>query len=292
MKKLFLGAVVAMVALCSCNKTSAPSASLKTDIDTLSYELGMLNANGLKNYLVQRLGVDTTYMDEFYKGLMEAAQAGKNAKKTAYFAGLQIGQQVGTQMYEGINEQLFAGDSTQHISMRNFLAAFIAATEGKAIFNIDSVQKGIQGKVEACHAKYCLQQYAANKEAGEKFLAQKKGEEGVKELANGVLYKVIKEGNGPIPTTADKCLVCYEGKLVDGKVFDSTYDRLKGEPTEIEVEHMIPGWIEALTHMPQGSVWELYIPYDQAYGADERGNDIKPFSALIFKLELKEVKKQ
>ena len=90
MKKLVLVAVSVVMIFGSCSKSAAPTASLKTDIDTISYELGMINSAGVKQYLSERLGVDTTYMDEFYKGLVEAANSSDNKKKAAYFAGIQM----------------------------------------------------------------------------------------------------------------------------------------------------------------------------------------------------------
>ena len=97
------------------------------------------------------------------------------------------------------------------------------------------------------------------------------------------LYKVIKEGNGVIPSDTSLVKVHYEGRLIDNEIIDSSYKR--GEPTTFRVNQLIKGLTEALTHMPEGSLWEIYIPQDMAYGEREQG-DIKPYSALIFKVEL------
>ena len=110
----------------------------------------------------------------------------------------------------------------------------------------------------------------------------------MKKLANGVQYKVIKEGNGPIPTDSTKVKIHYEGKTIDGNVFDSSYQR--GEPADMIPTQLVPGFAEALKNMPVGSTWEIYIPADQAYGEREAGS-IKPFSTLIFKVELLEIVK-
>jgi len=123
-------------------------------------------------------------------------------------------------------------------------------------------------------------------EAGEKFLAENKTKEGVITTESGLQYKVIKEGTGATPTEADKVKVHYEGKLLDGTVFDSSYERK--EPLEFRVKGVIPGWTEVLQLMKEGSIYEVYIPYNLAYG--ERGNgSIKPFSMLTFKIELLKV---
>lgn len=292
MKKMILMAAVAMVAFGSCNKGTSPSASLKTDVDTLSYELGMANSRGLKMYLAERLGVDTAYMDEFYKGLVQAAKAGDDKKKAAYFAGIQIGQQLGTQMYKGINYQLFGEDSTKTISLNNLIAGFVDGTKGKgAKIDMKTVEKEIQGRMETFRSKNLQNVYGANKAAGEKYLAANASKAGVKKFPNGLQYKVIKEGTGAIPADTSKVLVSYEGRLIDGTIFDSSYKNNDGKPIEITVNQMIPGWVEALTHMPEGSVWELYVPQELAYGSREAGDKVKPFSALIFKLELVKVEK-
>ena len=112
--------------------------------------------------------------------------------------------------------------------------------------------------------------------------------EGIKTLANGVLYEVITEGKGATPTASDRVKVHYEGKLIDGTVFDSSYER--NEPAEFRCNQVIPGWTEALTHMPVGSKWIVYIPQEQAYGSSNTGN-IKPFSALTFTIELQDIVK-
>ena len=117
MKKITLLAAAAIVAagFASCGK-STPKADLKTNVDSLSYAIGMAQTQGLKEYLVSNLGVDTAYIDEFIKGLNEGANAGDDKKKAAYYAGIQIGQQISNQMVRGINHELFGEDSTKTIS--------------------------------------------------------------------------------------------------------------------------------------------------------------------------------
>ncbi|MBE0644006.1 MAG: FKBP-type peptidyl-prolyl cis-trans isomerase [Bacteroidetes bacterium] len=128
-----------------------------------------------------------------------------------------------------------------------------------------------------------------NKEAGEKFLAENKNKEGVITTASGLQYKVIKMGDGPKPTSSDKVKVHYRGTLIDGKQFDSSYDR--GEPAVFPVTGVIPGWTEALQLMPVGSKWEVYLPASIAYGDRGAGQDIGPNSTLIFTVELLGIEK-
>ena len=129
--------------------------------------------------------------------------------------------------------------------------------------------------------------YGDIKVAGEKFLAENAKKQDVKVLESGVQYKILKAGTGPVPTASQKVKVHYEGRTLDGNVFDSSYKR--GEPTDFRCNQVIKGWTEALTHMPVGSTWEVYIPYHLAYGERGAGDDIKPFSMLIFKIELLEI---
>ena len=290
--KKFTFAAIALIAALAASFTScgnSPKANLKNDIDTVSYTIGMVQTQGLKEYLVNQLGVDTTYMDAFIKGLNEGANAGDDKKTAAYYAGIQIGQQISNQMVKGLNHELFGEDSTKTISMKNFLAGFIAGTTGKnQLMTIDQASELAQTKMQIIKAREAEKQYGENKAAGEKFLAENAKKEGVKVLPSGVQYKVIKEGSGEIPADSSTVIVNYEGKTIDGTVFDSSYKR--GEPATFPANRVIKGWTEALVHMPVGSVWEVYIPQELAYGERSTGQ-LKPFSALVFKIELVGIKK-
>ena len=286
MKKLFIGAMMmafAAATFVSCGN-STPKADLKDEVDTLSYAMGMAQTQGLKEYLSDRLQIDTAYMDDFIKGLNDGANAGDDKKKAAYYAGIQIGQQISNQMVKGINHEVFGEDSTKSISLKNFMAGFITGTTGKkGLMTVEQAAQVAQAKMMAIKAKNMEKEYGPNKVAGEKFLAANKKKPGVVTLPSGVQYKVIKEGNGPMPKDTSMVKVQYEGKTIDGKVFDSSYKR--GEPISLRANQVIKGWTEALVHMPVGSVWEVYIPQNLAYGEREQGQ-IKPFSVLIFKIEL------
>ena len=286
MKKLFFGAMMmafAAATFVSCGN-STPKADLKDEVDTLSYAMGMAQTQGLKEYLSDRLQIDTAYMDDFIKGLNDGANAGDDKKKAAYYAGIQIGQQISNQMVKGINHEVFGGDSTKTISLKNFMAGFVSGTTGKkGLMTIEQAGRIAQEKMVSIKAKAMEKQYGPKKVAGEKFLAANKKKPGVVTLPSGVQYKVIKEGNGPMPKDTSMVKVQYEGKTIDGNVFDSSYKR--GEPVSLRANQVIKGWTEALVHMPVGSVWEVYIPQNLAYGEREQGQ-IKPFSVLIFKIEL------
>ena len=289
MKKFTFAAIaaVAAVMMWSCGN-GTPKASLRSDVDTVSYAIGMAQTQGLKDYLVGRLGVDTAYMDEFIKGLNEGANAGDDKKKAAYYAGIQIGQQISNQMVKGINHELFGEDSTKTISLKNFMAGFISGTVGKGgLMTVDSAQRVAQEMMRTIKAKNMEKEFGPNKKAGEEFLKANAKKEGIKVLPSGVQYKVIKEGSGALPKDTSRVKVHYEGKTLEGKVFDSSYKR--GQPTDFRANQVIKGWTDALVHMPAGSIWEVYIPQELAYGERQQGADIKPFSMLIFKIELIEV---
>ena len=285
MKKISILAVAAIAAaMVSCGN-GTPKADIKTDIDTLSYAVGMAQTRGLKEYLVQRMGMDTAYIDDFVKGLNESVNAGDDKKKAAYYAGLQIGQQISQQMIKGLNYELFGEDSTQTVSLNNFMAA----TTGKGeLMTLDSAAVLAETMMVTIKDKQINERYADNKVASEKFMAEIAKKEGIQTLGDGIYYEVITEGKGEIPADTDRVKVDYEGTLINDSVFDSSYKR--GEPTTFMCKQVIPGWTKALTHMPVGSTWKVYIPQEQAYGSQDRGM-IKPFSALVFKIELHSIEK-
>lgn len=288
MKKLSIVAAMAIVAagFTACGN-GTPKASLKSDLDSMSYAIGMAQTQGLREYLVDRLGVDTAYMAEFIKGLNEGANAGDNKKKAAYYAGIQIGQQISNQMMKGINHEVFGDDSTKTISMKNFMAGFVSGTTGKqGLMTVEQAQTIAQTKMQEIRARELEKTYGSNKKEGENFLAKNAKKDGVKTLKSGVQYRVIKEGTGAIPADTSLVKVHYEGRLLNDSVFDSSYKR--GEPITLRCNQTIKGWTDAMVHMPAGSIWEVYIPQDLAYGEREQGI-IKPFSVLVFKIELLEV---
>ena len=127
----------------------------------------------------------------------------------------------------------------------------------------------------------------AFKAEGEAWLKENASKEGVVVLPSGLQYKVLKEGSGRKPGRTDKVRCHYEGRLTNGMKFDSSYDR--GEPAVFGLNQVISGWTEGLQLMSEGSVWELYIPYQMAYGEAGAHGSIPPCAALVFKVELLKV---
>ena len=288
MKKVtFMMTLAAAAALTSCT-AQAPKANLSTDIDSLSYAIGMARTEGLDQFLMQQ-GIDSTQMAEFIKGFNEGA-AKIDKKDVAYMTGLQVGQMVSKQWVEGFNQQIFGNDSTQSLSRENLLAGFIAGVVGKGQMDKMFAQGYMQSQMEVVREKALKKQYADVIAEGEKFLAEKKAKEGVVTTESGLQYKILTKGTGEIPADTSYVQVNYKGTLIDGTEFDSSYKRKdkdgKSQPATFRANQVIKGWTEALTMMPVGSKWELYIPYDLAYGSRATGADIKPFSTLIFEVEL------
>ena len=288
MKKIVLfAAIAAATGLASCT-AQAPKANLKSEIDSLSYMMGITNTQGLMDFASQRLGVDSAQYADFIKGIQAGiSQTAKSEK--AYIAGIQIGQQLSGDMFQNINSQLFGNDSTQTLSKDNFLAGFFEALKGAGV-SMEDAKQFVQTRTEAIKAKALEEKYGENKAAGEKFLEENKSKEGVVTTESGLQYKIIKAGKGEIPTKESTVKVNYKGTLIDGTEFDSSYKR--NAPATFRADQVIKGWTEALTMMPVGSKWELYIPQELAYGARETGGQIKPFSTLIFEVELLEIEKK
>lgn len=283
MKKIATVAVmaIAVASLTACGN-KAKKGNLKTDIDSLSYAIGLEQSQGVDRFLQQQ-GIDSTYINEFIKGIEEGLNDKDDKKKQAHNMGVSVGVQL-SQMKDNINRSLFGNDSTQSIEMKKFVAGFKAGAKGKGeVMTLDQARIVEQTLVKKVQDAAAEKNYGENKRKSEAFIAKKAQEAGVQKLGKGVLYKVIKAGTGAVPTTQQTVKIEYEGKTVDGKVFDTTEKR---GAANMPVSGVIPGFTEALTHMPVGSTWEVYIPADAAYGSRQMSDDIKPFSALIFKITL------
>lgn len=258
-------------------------------VEVFSYAIGLANTNGLKNYLATRMNVDTAYIADFLKGFDMPAPTDEVKRMQALCAGVEIRQQLQNQIIPGVNRQIDDSDSVQTIIEAKFIEGFRAGIAGEAtLLSMDSAQAVSQKQMTYYNKVKMERKYGANREEGETFLKANAKKDSVQTLPSGVQYKVLTKGSGEVPTATSKVKVNYEGRLIDGTVFDSSYKR--NQPATFGCNQVIKGWTEALTHMPVGSKWEIYIPQELAYGEREAGK-IKPFSTLIFTVELLEIEK-
>lgn len=285
MKKiLMMAAAAAMTAMTftACNGGGNPK--LNDEVDTLVYDLGVAQSDGLKQYMAMQLGVDTTYLDEFIKGMKEGAINEANPKKDAYMQGLTVGKQI-QGMAKGLSEKVYAGDSAKSININLLLAGFIDGLKNKSNITPQEAGTKFNELLETIDQANTDRLYGENKAAGEKYLAENAKKEGVTTLPSGLQYKVISAGTGSVPADTAVVKVNYEGRLIDGTVFDSSYDHNSPIEVNLATPNVIPGWVEILKQMPYGSKWEVTIPAEMAYGARDMGQ-IKPYSTLIFTMEL------
>ncbi len=203
----------------------------------------------------------------------------------SYAVGVLAGEEV-KQLFE-MSRARFA---TMNVSFDDELAkqTIIAVLNGeKASLTGESAVKMLNSAMEKAHEEML----AANKKKGEDFLAENAKQKGVVTTASGLQYKILKKvKKGEVPADSSTVKVHYEGRTLDGNVFDSSYQR--GEPTSFGVKQVIKGWTEVLQLMPVGSKWEVYIPSELAYGEHGAGENIKPNETLIFTIELLEIVKK
>ena len=256
-------------------------------VDTFSYLLGMANSNGLKAYLSQRMGIDTAYVEDFLKGFQQKELTEADKREKARLAGMEIREQVETQVWSNANRQI--DDSVDVLNHEQFIKGFQNGIfPVDTTFSMDSAQSLVQKQMAYYHKVKMEKKYGANRLAGEQFLKLNAKQDSVQTTASGLQYKVITMGTGEKPQKTDRVKVDYEGRLIDGTVFDNSYKR--GKPATFPVGQVIAGWTEALCMMPVGSKWEVYVPQELGYG-DREQQKIPPFSCLVFTIELHEIVK-
>ena len=288
MKKLSIIVVMAITAFMSSCTAQGQYGNLKSDIDTLSYAIGFSRVEGLSDYLLSQ-GVDSTLMVDFLKGFDEGMNNVDDNKFTARRVGMQVAYMVNGWI-PGLNESIFGSDSTLTINRDIMIKGFLDAVAKKSeLMDLVKAQAYSNEKMKEIKERVIEKNYGENRIANEQFMAENKTKEGVETTESGLQYKVITMGKGEKPSENSEVKVNYRGTLIDGTEFDSSYSR--NEPTTFRVGQVIEGWKEALQLMPVGSKWVLYIPQELAYGSREAGDKIKPYSALIFEVELLEITK-
>lgn len=259
---------------------------LVTSRDSLSYAAGYAAVDGLIPFIQRQYQVDTTYMAQFVEGFKSAISKTNDPEFRAYGTGQIIADLFNSRILPGTASQY--ADTPDSLNAQLFTQAFIAAIErDTTFFNMASAQELARTRSQEIKEE----KDAAYRISNTQWLVANREQEGVVTLPSGLQYKVITEGKGEKPTDKDRVTVKYEGRLIDGTIFDSSYQR-DPQTTSFRVNQVIKGWTEALCLMPVGSKWELYIPQDLAYGARQQGQIIKPYSTLIFTVELVSIDKQ
>lgn len=272
MKRLIMAALVLMAGAALLTVSAAEkekkAVALANAADSLSYAAGVSATRGLIPFIQQSYQVDTAYMADFIRGYEEAIAKADTPQGIAYISGMQIAQMVAQRILPGTKEEYKS--TGKAINDALFSEGFVAALSNDTVFF--SQKKADDFKREVLAG------------AGEKWLAENAKKPGVKVTKSGLQYKVITEGKGEIPEATDEVEVIYEGRLIDGTVFDSTAKHGK-KTDKFGAGNLIKGWTEALTMMPVGSKWEVYIPQELGYGERQAGQ-IPPYSPLVFSLEL------
>ena len=292
MKKLNIFLAVALMTAfvftsCDNNKTKLPT--LKNQLDSLNYAFGLANGNGIKQYYLAADSANADSLKIKIASLLKGLNDGLNAKVDEKHPELsELGKNIGSALKEQTKSGLM-GDSTLTVDIDIIKQGLINGLKGSTVqMKPEEAQMYLQTTMQKLQEQKMERQFGANKTAGEKFLATNKSKAGVITTASGLQYEVIKKGNGPLPTDTSRVKVHYHGTLIDGTTFDSSIDR--GEAAVFGVNQVIKGWTEALKLMPVGSKYKLYIPQELAYGGQDQGA-IKPFSVLIFDVELLSIEK-
>lgn len=274
-------ALAAITVLVSCGGTGTGKVTMKDVKDTISYSIGMGRAVRVyKNQLPDDI-IDSVTMKAFVKGFLEAAANPDDNAKLAYALGYEIGCQEMTQAFVGLSENLFGAG--EEFNKDNYISGFRdGMLENWKVMTFEEADETSNRLYEYLSQR----QYDKVREDNEAFLEKKAKEDNVVKTASGLLYEVIKLGNGgPKPTASSDVEVRYRGELIDGTVFDESKT-----PISLNLSGVIKGWTEGLQLMSVGDKFRFYIPSELGYGEQGAGSDIKPFSTLIFEVELVSIK--
>lgn len=290
--KRFVSVLLIGIALCfaSCkHELNIPEAQLKSNLDTLSYCLGVFEAissESFNNHLsYNQISEDNAYdvLNGLYAGISnkEKEDQGSPEADEAYGLGFQMGEQLQKSRIYSTEKMIGLGEK-EHLSADIMARGFADNALGKVTLQIDGkvldrdgAEKTGDRIIQSISARINSEKYS--------------NKEGVKALTDGIYYRVIKEGNGPKPKADSNVEVIYEGRLYDGSEFDAT-SRHDTPTSTLNLGKVIPGWRKAMMAMPVGSKWEIYIPSKEAYGEKGIPGSIPPYASLIFTIDFISIK--
>ena len=292
MKLRFLFVIALAACVCSAMaqkrkkapKKATPVAEVVEQIkpvspEDFSYAMGVAQGASLRQYLLTREGVDSAYLGEAIRMMQSDIPKQRAQIILAQAAGLKIAQMNDERAISEVNKAATGKADTTYMSKEAFVRGLAdVVLERPHALREDSAQAIVERQFNFYKNKYKLENQA--------FLTANKRKKGVIALPSGLQYRILKAGKGALATDSTLVEVNYEGRLTDGTIFDSSYKR--GQTAKFKPNQVIKGWTEALKLMPEGSTWELYLPYDLAYGKKGTGS-IPPYSTLIFKVEIVKV---
>lgn len=297
MKKVIALALAALVAGASFStldakkkkdKKNAPVAEVLAPVvltngcDSMSYAAGGAMTRGLIPYLLQQ-GVDTAYMADFVNGLRQGIELQKIANNDPREKARTVGEKIASTLVQGMlpDVQRDFTDTPDTLIEEVFYRGFIDAVKNDSTVMTAKQAEDLFKEKQKVNKAAKMEKLT---KIGREFLEANAKKDSVITTASGLQYKVLKEGDGEVPQRSDKVKVNYEGRLIDGTVFDAS-SKHGNEPASFRADQVIKGWTEALTMMPVGSKWQLFIPQHLAYGERQTGQ-IPPYSTLIFDVEL------
>ncbi|MCH5177412.1 MAG: FKBP-type peptidyl-prolyl cis-trans isomerase [Prevotellaceae bacterium] len=303
MKKILTMAVASAALLltaCGGSDVKATFNEKTIEEDSIAYYVGRLNGDGFSNQVMQMgmpmqydCRIDSAHIEDFLRGVMAGAVENIDSADLAYAKGVLVGQLLPS-ITESVGRDIYGDDSTKQISLNNVIAGFVESlrpnkmTAEEKQKDIEQIQAACNAKIKAVKAAAMEKKYGDYKKENEAYLKKNGKKEGVTTLKSGVQYQVLTAGDGEVPADTTALKVHVEAKTIDGKVFYTTADREQPENFRIAYPQGplgLEGVLEAIKLMPVGSKWEITVPAEHAL-AEQETPDIKPFSTLIFTVEL------
>jgi FKBP-type peptidyl-prolyl cis-trans isomerase FklB len=261
---------------------------MSSSSDSLSYATGLYYTNGLREHLQKQMGVDSAYfgdfVETFYQTIAEGRLSDTDPRAKARQAGVRIAQQLLDRMLPQVKGDLTDTPDTlvEQLMYRGFTDGLL---NDSTVYTMDQAFNVYRTKMQ----ENKMAKAEKLSKPGRDFLAENAKKDSVITTPSGLQYQVLVEGDGEVPQRTDKVQVNYEGRLIDGTVFDAS-SKHGDKPASFKANQVIRGWTEALTIMPVGSKWRLFIPQELGYG--ERGSgQIPPYATLIFDVELVGIEK-